>query len=177
MTVTSPTLTPAPAIRASLSNTTDMVELSRESRSPPPLLDAAGRDHRRRGDRCRAAREHGGVGRHEWHDRQDRVLRAYPCRCRQGADAISDAYLKERTALVEQRANEMASAVNEQIATLEAELKSLNPVVDEDGDVVSTNPRAKELTEDINKLKEQAADAGALPRHRRPRHHEWRCFD
>ena len=51
----------------------------------------------------------------------------------------------------------MASAVNEQIATLEAELKSLNPVVDEDGDVVSTNPRAKELTEDINKLKEQAA--------------------
>ena len=95
MTVTSPTLTPAPAIRASLSNTTDMVteQGNREVRRRP---GRCGRDHRRRGDRCRAAREHGGVGRHEWHDRQDRVLRAYPCRCRQGADAISDAYLKER---------------------------------------------------------------------------------
>ena len=83
MTVTSPTLTPAPAIRASLSNTTDMVTEQGIAKSAA-VLDAAAATIGGGGDRCRAAREHGGVGRHEWHDCQDRVLRAYPRRCRQG---------------------------------------------------------------------------------------------
>ena len=156
MTVTSPTLTPAPAIRASLSNTTDMVTEQGIAKSAA-VLDAA------------AATIGGGATADELRENMEVsgdtngtiVKIEYSASTRaeavKAADAISDAYLKERTALVEQRANEMASAVNEQIATLEAELKSLNPVVDEDGDVVSTNPRAKELTEDINKLKEQAA--------------------
>ena len=156
MTVTSPTLTPAPAIRASLSNTTDMVTEQGIAKSAA-VLDAA------------AATIGGGATAAELRENMEvsgdtngtivKIEYSAPTRAEavKAADAISDAYLKERTALVEQRANEMASAVNEQIATLEAELKSLNPVVDEDGDVVSTNPRAKELTEDINKLKEQAA--------------------
>ena len=39
------------------------------------------------------------------------------------ADAISDSYLKQRTALVEQRADEMAAGINEQIEKLETDAR------------------------------------------------------
>ncbi len=70
------------------------------------------------------------------------------------ADAIAEVDV-ERTALVEQRADEMAAAANEDIAALEAE-PDLQPTVDEDGKVTE-DPRADEVTKEINKLKEQVA--------------------
>ena len=72
------------------------------------------------------------------------------------ADAIAEFYLQQRTALVEQRADEMAAAANEDISALEAELGTLQPTVDEDGKVTE-DPRADEVTKEINKLKEQVA--------------------
>ena len=156
MTVTSPTLTPAPAVRASLSNTTDMVTEQGIAKSAA-VLDAA------------AATIGGGVtaadlranmevsGDTNGTIRKIGVLGATREEAIKAADAISDSYLKQRTALVEQRADEMAAGINEQIEKLETELAGLDPVVDEDGEVVGSNPRAASLTADINKLKEQAA--------------------
>ena len=71
------------------------------------------------------------------------------------ADAIANAYLTERTALVEQRADEMAAGVNEQIQALETELASLQPVVDENGNT-KDNPRAAEIRTELTKLAKDA---------------------
>lgn len=156
MTVTSPTLTPAPAVRASLSNTTDMVTEQGIAKSAA-VLDAA------------AATIGGGVTAADLRANMEvsgdtngtivKIEYSAPTReeAIKAADAISDSYLKQRTALVEQRADEMAAGINEQIEKLETELAGLDPVVDEDGEVVGSNPRAANLTADINKLKEQAA--------------------
>ena len=67
------------------------------------------------------------------------------------ADAIAAAYLKERTALVEQRADEMAAVVTEQVQALETELASLRPQVGEDG-IAKENPRADEIRTELAKL-------------------------
>lgn len=155
MTVTSPTITPAPAVRASLSNTTDMVTEQGIAKSAT-VLDAA------------AEKLGGGVTASELRSNMDvsgdtngtivKIEYSAPTRAEAvaAADAIAESYLKQRTALVEQRADEMASAANEDIAALEAELGTLQPTVDEDGKVTE-DPRADEVTKEINKLKEQVA--------------------
>jgi len=71
------------------------------------------------------------------------------------ADAIANAYLTERTALVEQRADEMAAGVNEQIEALETELASLQPLADEEGNT-KDNPRATEIRTALTKLAKDA---------------------
>ena len=145
MTVTSPTITPAPAVRASLSNTTDMVTEQGIAKSAT-VLDAA------------AEKLGGGVTASELRSNMDvsgdtngtivKIEYSAPTRAEAvaAADAIAEFYLQQRTALVEQRADEMAAAANEDIAALEAELGTLQPTVDEDGKVT-----------EINKLKEQVA--------------------
>ena len=155
MTVTSPTLTPAPAIRASLSNTTDMVTEQGIAKSAA-VLDAA------------AATIGGGATADELRENMEvsgdtngtivKIEYSAPPRAAAAAaaDAIAEFYLQQRTALVEQRADEMAAAANEDIAALEAELGTLQPTVDEDGKVTE-DPRADEVTKEINKLKEQVA--------------------
>ena len=155
MTVTSPTLTPAPAVRASLSNTTDMVTEQGIAKSAA-VLDAA------------AATIGGGVTASELRSNMDvsgdtngtivKIEYSAPTRAEAvaAADAIAEFYLQQRTALVEQRADEMAAAANEDISALEAELGTLQPTVDEDGKVTE-DPRADEVTKEINKLKEQVA--------------------
>ena len=155
MTVTSPTITPAPAVRASLSNTTDMVTEQGIAKSAT-VLDAA------------AEKLGGGVTASELRSNMDvsgdtngtivKIEYSAPTRAEAvaAADAIAEFYLQQRTALVEQRADEMAAAANEDIAALEAELGTLQPTVDEDGKVTE-DPRADEVTKEINKLKEQVA--------------------
>ena len=155
MTVTSPTLTPAPAIRASLSNTTDMVTEQGIAKSAA-VLDAA------------AATIGGGATADELRENMEvsgdtngtivKIEYSAPTRAEAvaAADAIAEFYLQQRTALVEQRADEMTAAANEDIAALEAELGTLQPTVDEDGKVTE-DPRADEVTKQINKLKEQVA--------------------
>ena len=155
MTVTSPTITPAPAVRASLSNTTDMVTEQGIAKSAT-VLDAA------------AEKLGGGVTASELRSNMDvsgdtngtivKIEYSAPTRAEAvaAADAIAEFYLQQRTALVEQRADEMAAAANEDIAALEAELGTLQPTVDEDGKVTE-DPRADEVTKQINKLKEQVA--------------------
>ena len=71
------------------------------------------------------------------------------------ADAIAAAYLKERTALVEQRADEMTAVVTEQVQALETELASLKPEVGEDGNA-KENPRADEIRTELTKLAKDA---------------------
>ena len=155
MTVTSPTITPAPAVRASLSNTTDMVTEQGIAKSAT-VLDAA------------AEKLGGGVTASELRSNMDvsgdtngtivKIEYSAPTRAEAvaAADAIAEFYLQQRTALVEQRADEMTAAANEDIAALEAELGTLQPTVDEDGKVTE-DPRADEVTKEINKLKEQVA--------------------
>ena len=155
MTVTSPTITPAPAVRASLSNTTDMVTEQGIAKSAT-VLDAA------------AEKLGGGVTASELRSNMDvsgdtngtivKIEYSAPTRAEAvaAADAIAEFYLQQRTALVEQRADEMTAAANEDIAALEAELGTLQPTVDEDGKVTE-DPRADEVTKQINKLKEQVA--------------------
>ena len=155
MTVTSPTITPAPAVRASLSNTTDMVTEQGIAKSAT-VLDAA------------AEKLGGGVTASELRSNMDvsgdtngtivKIEYSAPTRAEAvaAADAIAESYLQQRTALVEQRADEMAAAANEDISALEAELGTLQPTVDEDGKVTE-DPRADEVTKQINKLKEQVA--------------------
>ena len=155
MTVTSPTITPAPAVRASLSNSTDMVTEQGIAKSAT-VLDAA------------AEKLGGGVTASELRSNMDvsgdtngtivKIEYSAPTRAEAvaAADAIAEFYLQQRTALVEQRADEMAAAANEDIAALEAELGTLQPTVDEDGKVTE-DPRADEVTKQINKLKEQVA--------------------
>ena len=155
MTVTSPNITPAPAVRASLSNTTDMVTEQGIAKSAT-VLDAA------------AEKLGGGVTASELRSNMDvsgdtngtivKIEYSAPTRAEAvaAADAIAEFYLQQRTALVEQRADEMAAAANEDIAALEAELGTLQPTVDEDGKVTE-DPRADEVTKEINKLKEQVA--------------------
>ena len=163
MTVTSPSITPAPAVRASLSNTTDMVTEQGIAKSAA-VLDVA------------AARLGNGVTAEELRSNMDaKTLLAgmevsgdtngtivkieYVAPTRQqavdAADAIANAYLTERTALVEQRADEMAAGVNEQIQALETELASLEPLVDEDGNT-KDNPRASEIRTELTKLAKDA---------------------
>ncbi len=155
MTVTSPTITPAPAVRASLSNTTDMVTEQGIAKSAT-VLDAA------------AEKLGGDVTASELRSNMDvsgdtngtivKIEYSAPTRAEAvaAADAIAEFYLQQRTALVEQRADEMTAAANEDIAALEAELGTLQPTVDEDGKVTE-DPRADEVTKQINKLKEQVA--------------------
>ena len=155
MTVTSPSPTPAPVVRASLSNTTDMVTEQGIAKSAT-VLDAA------------AEKLGGGVTASELRSNMDvsgdtngtivKIEYSAPTRAEAvaAADAIAEFYLQQRTALVEQRADEMAAAANEDIAALEAELGTLQPTVDEDGKVTE-DPRADEVTKEINKIKEQVA--------------------
>lgn len=117
MTVTSPSITPAPAVRASLSNTTDMVTEQGIAKSAA-VLDVV------------AARLGNGVTAEELlsnmevsGDTNGTIVKIeYVAPTRQqavdAADAIANAYLTERTALVEQRADEMAAGINEQIEAL-----------------------------------------------------------
>ena len=155
MTVTSPTITPAPVVRASLSNTTDMVTEQGIAKSAT-VLDAA------------AEKLGGGVTASELRSNMDvsgdtngtivKIEYSAPTRAEAvaAADAIAEFYLQQRTALVEQRADEMAAAANEDISALEAELGTLQPTVDEDGKVTE-DPRADEVTKQINKLKDHAS--------------------
>ena len=158
MTVTSPAITPAPAVRASLSNTTDMVTEQGIAKSAT-VLDAA------------AEKLGGGITASDLRSNMEvsgdtngtivKIEYSAPTRAEAvaAADAIAEFYLQERTALVEQRADEMAASTNEEIAALEAELETLTPTVDEDGKT-RENPRAAEVTKQINKLKEQVAQLG-----------------
>ena len=145
MTVTSPTITPAPAVRASLSNTTDMVTEQGIAKSAT-VLDAA------------AEKLGGGVTASELRSNMDVSgdTNGTIVKIEYSAPTRAEFYLQQRTALVEQRADEMAAAANEDISALEAELGTLQPTVDEDGKVTE-DPRADEVTKQINKLKEQVA--------------------
>ena len=154
MTVTSPSITPAPAVRASLSNTTDMVTEQGIAKSAA-VLDVA------------AARLGNGVTAEELlsnmevsGDTNGTIVKIeYVAPTRQqavdAADAIANAYLTERTALVEQRADEMSAEVKDQIAALETELASLSPLVDEEGNE-KENPRAAEIRTELTKLGKEA---------------------
>ena len=154
MTVTAPSITPAPAVRASLSNTTDMVTEQGIAKSAA-VLDVA------------AARLGNGVTAEELlsnmevsGDTNGTIVKIeYVAPTRQqavdAADAIANAYLTERTALVEQRADEMAAGINEQIEALEAELASLQPLADEEGNT-KDNPRAAEIRTALTKLAKDA---------------------
>ena len=154
MTVTSPSPTPAPAVRASLSNTTDMVTEQGIAKSAA-VLDVV------------AARLGNGVTAEELRsnvevsgDTNGTIVKIeYVAPTRQqavdAADAIANAYLTERTALVEQRADEMAAGVNEQIQALETELASLQPLADEEGNT-KDNPRATEIRTALTKLAKDA---------------------
>ena len=154
MTVTAPSITPAPAVRASLSNTTDMVTEQGIAKSAA-VLDVA------------AARLGNGVTAEELlsnmevsGDTNGTIVKIeYVAPTRQqavdAADAIANAYLTERTALVEQRADEMAAGINEQIQALETELASLQPLADEDGNT-KDNPRAAEIRTELTKLAKDA---------------------
>ena len=154
MTVTSPSPTPAPAVRASLSNTTDMVTEQGIAKSAS-VLDAAAEQL---GGGLTAADLRSNV--EVSGDTNGTIVKIeYVAPTREqavaAADAISAAYLKERTALVEQRADEMAEGVNEQIKALESELAGLTPTVDEDGNA-KDNPRAAEITTELTKLAKEA---------------------
>ena len=154
MTVTSPSITPAPAVRASLSNTTDMVTEQGIAKSAA-VLDVA------------AARLGNGVTAEELlsnlevsGDTNGTIVKIeYVAPTRQqavdAADAIAKAYLTERPALVEQRADEMAAGINEQIEALETELASLQPLADEEGNT-KDNPRAAEIRTALTKLAKDA---------------------
>lgn len=154
MTVTSPSITPAPAVRASLSNTTDMVTEQGIAKSAA-VLDVA------------AARLGNGVTAEELlsnmevsGDTNGTIVKIeYVAPTRQqavdAADAIANAYLTERTALVEQRADEMSAEVKDQISALETELASLSPLVDEEGNE-KENPRAAEIRAELTKLEKEA---------------------
>lgn len=155
MTVTSPSPTPAPAVRASLSNTTDMVTEQGIAKSAA-VLDAA------------AEKIGGGITAADLRANMEvsgdtngtivKIEYSAPTRDEAvtAADAIAEFYLQERTALVEQRADEMAADIDGQVSALEAELASLGTEEDEDGKTVK-NPRADALTTQINKLKDQSA--------------------
>ena len=154
MTVTSPSPTPAPVVRASLSNTTDMVTEQGIAKSAA-VLDAAAEQL---GGGLTAADLRSNV--EVSGDTNGTIVKIeYVAPTREqavaAADAISAAYLKERTALVEQRADEMAEGVNEQIKALETELAGLTPTVDEDGNA-KDNPRAAEITPELTKLAKEA---------------------
>ncbi len=154
MTVTSPSPTPAPVVRASLSNTTDMVTEQGIAKSAA-VLDAAAEQL---GGGLTAADLRSNV--EVSGDTNGTIVKIeYVAPTREqavaAADAISAAYLKERTALVEQRADEMAEGVNEQIKALETELAGLTPTVDEDGNA-KDNPRAAEITTELTKLAKEA---------------------
>ena len=154
MTVTSPALTPAPAVRASLSNTTDMVTEQGIAKSAAVLDVAAARlGNGVTADDLRSNMEVSG-------DTNGTIVKIeYVAPTRQeaidAADAIANAYLKERTALVEQRADEIASGINTQIEALESELASLAPQYDEDGNA-KANPRAAEIRTELTKLTKDA---------------------
>ena len=154
MTVTSPALTPAPAVRASLSNTTDMVTEQGIAKSAAVLDVAAARlGNGVTADDLRSNMEVSG-------DTNGTIVKIeYVAPTRQeaidAADAIANAYLKERTALVEQRADEIASGINAQIEALESELASLAPQYDEDGNA-KANPRAAEIRTELTKLTKDA---------------------
>lgn len=168
MTVTSPALTPAPAVRASLSNTTDMVTEQGIAKSAAVLDVAAARlGNGVTADDLRSNMEVSG-------DTNGTIVKIeYVAPTRQeaidAADAIANAYLKERTALVEQRADEIASGINAQIEALESELASLAPQYDEDGNA-KANPRAAEIRTAYQAHEGRRA-ARSLSRHRRPRDH------
>ncbi|MDU5164360.1 MAG: hypothetical protein E6212_07400 [Actinomyces sp.] len=154
MTVTSPSPTPAPVVRASLSNTTDMVTEQGIAKSAA-VLDAAAEQL---GGGLTAADLRSNV--EVSGDTNGTIVKIeYVAPTREqavaAADAISAAYLKERTALVEQRADEMAEGVNEQIKALETELAGLTPTADEDGNA-KDNPRAAEITTELTKLAKEA---------------------
>ena len=154
MTVTSPSPTPAPVVRASLSNTTDMVTEQGIAKSAA-VLDAAAEQL---GGGLTAADLRSNV--EVSGDTNGTIVKIeYVAPTREqavaAADAISAAYLKERTALVEQRADEMAEGVNEQIKALETELAGLTPTVDEAGNA-KDNPRAAEITTELTKLAKEA---------------------
>ena len=149
MTVTTPALTPAATVRASLSNTTDMVT-ERGIATSAAVLDVAAA---RLGNGVSAADlranvevsgdTNGTIVNIEYvADTRDQAVDA--------ADAIANAYLTERTTLVEQRADEIAASINEQISVLEAELASLAPVVDEAGNA-KDNPRAAEIRTELSR--------------------------
>lgn len=155
MTVTSPSPTPAPALRASLSNTTDMATEQGIAKSAVVLEGAA-------------AQLGGGITASDLLEKIEVtgdtngtiVNISYFASTREkavaAADAISTHYLKERTSLVEKRANEMSSAINDEIAALEAELATLAPTTSEDGKT-GQNSRVSELRTQIAKLTEQNA--------------------
>lgn len=150
MTVTSPSPTPAPAVRASLSNTTDMVTEQGITKSAA-VLDAAAEQL---GGGLTAADLRPNV--EASGDTNGTIVKIeYVAPTREqavaAADAIAAAYLKERTALVEQRADEMAAVVTEQVQALETELASLRPQVGEDG-IAKENPRADEIRTELAKL-------------------------
>lgn len=150
MTVTSPSPTPAPAVRASLSNTTDMVTEQGIAKSAA-VLDAAAEQL---GGGLTAADLRPNV--EASGDTNGTIVKIeYVAPTREqavaAADAIAAAYLKERTALVEQRADEMAAVVTEQVQALETELASLRPQVGEDGNA-KENPRADEIRTELAKL-------------------------
>lgn len=150
MTVTSPSPTPAPAVRASLSNTTDMVTEQGITKSAA-VLDAAAEQL---GGGLTAADLRPNV--EASGDTNGTIVKIeYVAPTREqavaAADAIAAAYLKERTALVEQRADEMAAVVTEQVQALETELTSLKPQVGEDGNA-KENPRADEIRTELAKL-------------------------
>lgn len=150
MTVTSPSPTPAPAVRASLSNTTDMVTEQGIAKSAA-VLDAAAEQL---GGGLTAADLRPNV--EASGDTNGTIVKIeYVAPTREqavaAADAIAAAYLKERTALVEQRADEMAAVVTEQVQALETELASLRPQVGEDG-IAKENPRADEIRTELAKL-------------------------
>lgn len=150
MTVTSPSPTPAPAVRASLSNTTDMVTEQGITKSAA-VLDAAAEQL---GGGLTAADLRPNV--ETSGDTNGTIVKIeYVAPTREqavaAADAIAAAYLKERTALVEQRADEMAAVVTEQVQALETELASLRPQVGEDG-IAKENPRADEIRTELAKL-------------------------
>ena len=154
MTVTSPSPTPAPVVRASLSNTTDMVTEQGIAKSAA-VLDAAAEQL---GGGLTAADLRSNV--EVSGDTNGTIVKIeYVAPTREqavaAADAISAAYLKERTALVEQRADEMAEGVNEQIKALETELADLTPTVDDDVNA-KDNPRAAEITTELTKLAKEA---------------------
>ena len=154
MTVTSPSLTPAPVVRASLSNTTDMVTEQGIAKSAAVLDVAAARlGNGVTAEELRSNMEVSG-------DTNGTIVKIeYVAPTRQqavdAADAIANAYLTERTALVEQRADEMSAEVKDQIAALETELASLSPQVDEEGNE-KENPRAAEIRTELTKLGKEA---------------------
>lgn len=154
MTVTSPSPTPAPAVRASLSNTTDMVTEQGIAKSAA-VLDAAAEQL---GGGLTAADLRPNV--ETSGDTNGTIVKIeYVAPTREqavaAADAIAAAYLKERTALVEQRADEMTAVVTEQVQALETELASLKPEVGEDGNA-KENPRADEIRTELTKLAKDA---------------------